>query len=359
MNAARRNLKRRDWPRGLYESKPGYYVWRSLSGKSLAIGRVELPDAKAEANAANAFEEGSALKLVDKLSGAAHTIADILDNMKDKPSAVNTVKARKSQDGIIRAALGTRQCRELTVAHCADMLEKIEDAGKGRSAEAVRSRLIKVCRRGMRLGWLTSNPAEATDSAHVVVKRGRLTLDTFKAIYAVAPRISPWLQRAMMIGLVLGADRTTIAGLQRSNVAGGLLTYQRQKTGRLIAVPLVLRMEAIGVSLDELVTARRKVLSPYLLHHARAQGQAKIGAPIHPDTISQAFTDARKLADIPDVMPDGKLAPTFHELRSLCKREYDKQGKVDTKALLGHAGERVSELYADSRGVEPVRVKVG
>ncbi|HWH84692.1 MAG TPA: phage integrase Arm DNA-binding domain-containing protein [Burkholderiaceae bacterium] len=355
MNAARRNHIRRNWPRGLYESKPGYYVWRSkLTGKTFAIGSVTLAAAKAEANAANAHEDDAAPKLLARVTGAAHTIGDVLDDMKDPASAPNTVKARKSLDGIIRAAIGDKQCASLTVAHCADLIEKIEDKGKGRSAEAVRGRLIQVCRRGMQLGWLAFNPAEVTREPSVTVKRGRLTMESFRAIYAKAPEVNGWLQRAMMFGLVLGADRITLAGLQRSNVAGGLLTYTRQKTHATIAVPLALRLEAVGVSLDDLVSQRGTILSPYLIHHVRSQGRAKVGAPVHPDTLSQAFTDARELAGIPD-----EAAPTFHELRSLCKREYDKQGNVDTKALLGHAGERVSDLYADSRGAEPILVKVG
>lgn len=354
MNAARRNQKRRDWPRGLYESKPGYYVWRSLKGKALAIGRVSLAFAKAEANSANEHETGHAPRLLEKVSGSTHTVGEILDDMRDKPAAANTIKSRKSLDGIIRAALGDRQCRDLAVNDCAHLIEGIEDDGKARSAEAVRGRLVMVCRRGMRLGWLMSNPAEVTQAPRVVVKRGRLTMDTFNAIYAVAPKVATWLQHAMLLGLVLGADRITLAGLQRSNVAGGLLTYTRQKTGATVAVPLALRMAVVGVSLDDLVTRRSAVLSPYLIHHTRPQGQAKAGDPIHPNTLSHAFTDARVLAKIPDAS-----APTFHELRSLCKREYLKQGGVDTKALLGHAGERVSDLYANARGAEPIVVKLG
>lgn len=353
MNAARRSIKRREWPRGLYESKPGYYVWRSKTGKTLAIGATTLTHAKEEAKAANEYEADTAPKLVDKLSGAAHTIGDVLGKMKPA-KADNTARTWKSLDKIIRAGLGHVACGSLTVAQCAELVESIADGGKQRSAEAVRTRLVQVCRRAQRLGWMESNPAEVTESPDVDVKRGRLTLATFQAIYAKAPEVATWLQRAMMIGLVLGADRMTIAGLQRANVADGLLTYRRQKTGAWVAVPLVLRLNAVGVSLEELVAHRGKVLSPYLLHHTKAQGQAKLGAPVHPDTISQAFTDARKLAGIPD-----EKAPTFHELRSLCKREYEKQGGVDTKALLGHAGERAAELYADPRGIEPVRVKVG
>ncbi|MDB5998803.1 MAG: xerC, partial [Rhizobacter sp.] len=83
-------------------------------------------------------------------------------------------------------------------------------------------------------------------------------------------------------------------------------------------------------------------------------GLTEAGDPIAAETISKAFTDARQLAKIPD-----EGAPTFHELRSLSKRMYMAQGNVDTKALLGHAGERISDLYANPRGVEPVRVKIG
>ena len=86
---------------------------------------------------------------------------------------------------------------------------------------------------------------------------------------------------------------------------------------------------------------------------------APAGSKVHPDRVSHAFTEARVLAGIPDVGPDGKLAPTFHELRSLSKRLYDEQGNVDTRALLGHATARMGALYANPRGVEPIKVRVG
>ena len=350
MNAARRNAHRRAWPRGLYEPRPGYYVWRSaIIGKTYPIGHTTLAFAKSEAIAANAHESDQRPGLVERLSGASNTMADLLLKMPVS-SVYNTAKAARSQDNKIRAEMGGVMCGLLTVADCAELIEALVDDDKARQAEAVRGRLIAVCRRGMRLGWMDSNPAEQTESPKVTVKRGRLTLDAFRAIYAPAP---DYLKRAMMFGLVLGADRVTIAGLQRTNVTADYLTYQRSKTKRWIVVPLALRLDAVGMSLLELTAQRTGVLSPYLIHHLRAQGQASAGDPVHPDTLSQAFTDARKTAGIPD-----EGAPTFHELRSLCKREYDKQGGVDTKALLGHAGARVSELYADARGVEPVTVQV-
>jgi integrase len=103
-----------------------------------------------------------------------------------------------------------------------------------------------------------------------------------------------------------------------------------------------------------LVAVRTGVLSKYLVHHVNVWGNAPVGSKVHPDRISHAFTEARKLAGIPD-----EGAPTFHELRSLAKRLYTTQGNVDTKALLGHADERTAAIYADPRGVEPIRVRVG
>lgn len=353
MNAARRNHKRRDWPRGLYEPRPGYYVWRSLTGKTLTIGKVPLAQARADVIAANAHEAAVKPDLVDRLTGQANTIAELLKQMPAGES-VNTIRSWRSLDKKIREAMGTLRCMSVTVADCAKPVEALARVGKSRSAEAVRSRLIQVCRRGMQLGWMDFNPAEVTGSPSVKVKRGRLTLEIFMAIYDKAPQVADWLPRAMMLGLVLGADRLSLTQLQRSHVSDSLLTYQRQKTGAWIAVPLDLRLDAVGVSLRDLAHHRGKVLSPHLLHHLRAQGQAAVGDPIHPDTLSDGFMRARRLAGIPD-----EGAPTFHELRSLCKRLYDAQGGVDTKALLGHAGERVAELYANPRGIEPVRVKVG
>ena len=353
MNAARRNAANRGFPRGLY-CRDGWYYFRTPAGKTYPIGRVSLAVAKMEAIAANQHLESLKPSLLSRMTGATNTIAQVLETMPIS-SVYNTAKTQRSLDNRIRASLGAEQCHTLTVAQCATFLEGVKAEGKHRLAAALRTRLVEVCRSAVELGWMDSNPADVTrKTGRVVVKRGRLTLETFRAIYAVAPQVAPWLQRAMMIGLVLGADRMTIAGLQRSDVVGDVLTYTRQKTHARIAVPMALRMEAVGVSLADLVDERTGVLSPFWIHHTAAQGKAKIGAAVHPDTISQAFTDARILAGIAD-----EGAPTMHELRSLCRRTYAAQGGVDVKALLGHSGQRVSDLYQDSRGAEPVLVKLG
>jgi integrase len=352
MSPAPRSIRRRDWPRGLREPRPGYYAWQHPDGRVLAIGRVSLAVAKAEAIAANLHVADQRPSLVERLTGAEQTVGDLLDKMPT-PNRKNTAKSWRSLDKIIRTALGSLAASQLTVRHCAELVEGIA-ATKPRSAEAVRSRLITVCRRGMALGWMESCPAEVTSRPRVVVQRGRLSLEMFRAIHAVAGEVAEWLPTAMMLGLLTGADRSSIAALTRDDVRDGCLIVARPKTGKRIAIPVSIRLDVLALSLADVLAQRTGVVSRYLLHHVNPWGNAPAGSPVAVDRISKAFTAARKLAGIAD---DG--APTFHELRSLAKRLYDEQGGVDTKALLSHSTERMAALYADARSLEPVRVKVG
>lgn len=352
MSPARRSARKRDWPRGLYEPRPGYYVWRHPDGRTLPIGRVSLAVARNEAIAANLHVQDTKPGLVDRLTGAGNTINDLLQKMPAAKTA-NTAKAWRSLHKKIAAHLGAISCSALSVADCARAIEHEAEGGKARTAEAFRSRLITVCRKGMALGWMETNPALSTEPPDVEIQRGRLTLDAFRAIYAKAPEVSEWLQHAMRLALVTGADRSTVAGLQRSDIGGGYLTIRRSKTGAAVAIPLALRLEVMGWTLSDVVAHRTGVVSRHLVHHVNPWGNAPTGSKVHPDRISHCFTEARKLAGIKD-----KGAPTFHEIRSLCKRLYTEQGGIDTKALLGHKTERMSDLYSDPRGAEPIKVRV-
>lgn len=352
--AARRNAARRGWPRGLYEPRPGYFVWRHpTTGETLPIGRIPLASAKAEAVAANLHVEGMRPSLVERVSGSTQTIADLLGKMPPAVAA-NTLKSRRSLDKAITEALGAKRCSDLTVADCAGLLEAVEESGRARLAQALRSRLLAVCKRGMQLGWMDSNPVDPTRQAAPQVKRGRLTLESYRAIRAQADAVAEWLGLAMDLALCTGADRVTVATLSRADIDGDWLQYQRSKTGIKLRVPLSLELRAAGLVLSDLVRSRTGVVSRLLVHHVKPWGNAPVGSKVHPDRISHLFTEARKLAGIPD-----EGAPTFHEIRSLAKRLYEAQGNVDTQWLLGHQDRRTAKLYADPRGAEAVVVKVG
>ena len=352
-----RDRIRRDWPTGLREPRPGYFVWRNpANGAEMALGRVTLAQAKREAQAATEYVMSLKPSLMERLTGACNTVGHLLEQMP-KAAKTNTEKSQRSLDKKIKAAIGEVPCSSLTVRHCADLIEGEIKAGRLRQSQALRSRLDAVCRRGQQLGWLEYNPAEPTQTVEVVTKRSRLTLEQFRLILEQAPKVNEWLAGAMVLALVSGQDRVTLAKLERTAIGPDDLTVTRGKTGVTIEIPLRLKLDALGMTLEQALAAcRSNVVSKYryVIHHAREHGNAPLGSSVHPDRLSHSFAAARDLAGI-----TGDHPPTWHEMRSLCKRLYLEQGNVDTKALLGHKTEKMSDLYADARGSAPVRVKVG
>ena len=220
--------------------------------------------------------------------------------------------------------MGDRECHEVTVQHCAALIDSISAEGKKTLAAAVRARMRALFRYAATIGWMKENPASVTTKPRIVVNRGRLSLEQFLAIRELA---TDFLPRAMNLALVTGQDRSTIAAMKRSDEKDGHLICQRSKTetkNAPIAIPVALRLDALGLSLDDLLRERTKLISPYLVHHVVGNGAASPGDPVHVDRLSDAFTTARKAVGIPDVDDEGKAAPTFHEIRSLAKRLYVK-----------------------------------
>ncbi|MFP4607437.1 MAG: tyrosine-type recombinase/integrase, partial [Thiohalospira sp.] len=169
-----------------------------------------------------------------------------------------------------------------------------------------------------------------------------------------AARLDPWVQRAMELALVSGQPRDVIAAARFDQIEDGAWWCHRPKTDVQIMIPLELRLEAVGWSLDDVVRAcRDRVVSRRLIHHTRPRTKSSPGDPVHKDTISRRFARARELAGI-----TGPNPPTFHEIRSLAEWLYSDQG-IDTQALLGHRDPRTTAIYHDRRGSEWVRVKVG
>jgi integrase len=271
--------------------------------------------------------------------------------------AVNTIRNRKYFDAHIEKCFGSVPCADLTTKHVADMLEDLIDAGKAPWARNLRSRIISVCKRGAALGWMSGNPAANTEQEEITVKRRRIRgIEEFNLIFEKAPEVSDWLQNVMLLALVSGQDRSTCARWERNSVKDGIASVFRQKTKVHIEIPTSLRLDAIGMSLADVIARCKStgVVSKYLIHHVRNTGGASSGQPVKLESITMAFAAARKLAKI-----TGDDVPSFHEIRSLAKRLYEKQGGVDTKALLGHMTETAADLYENGRGIEPIRVKIG
>lgn len=346
---ARRDSHRRDWPRGLYEPRPGYYVWRHPDPPhaTYAIGRVDLQFAKDEAIDANNRVAKTKPSLGDRVMGADNVMATLLGKMPVS-QVYNTAKSRRALDKIILAHFKPATLvHSVTVADCAKLLEAEREAGRERQAQALRSRMVVIFRRAMSLGWRDTNPAEPTDAPAPTIKRDRMVLAQFNAILACA---EPPLALAMRLLLITGQDRDSVAIMHSDMVRDDHLVTQRAKTAATnqpVAIHLDVGLVGMGLTLRQLVEDR----TGYFVCHAD-------GSPVHVDRLSKWFTEARKAAGIPDVMPNGKLAPTYYEIKSLAKRLYKAEGRVDTKELFSHKDDATDALYTNPRGVEPIFVKV-
>lgn len=154
--------------------------------------------------------------------------------------------------------------------------------------------------------------------------------------------------------MVTAQRRSDVAEMKFGDMVEGFLRVQPIKTRTTkIAIPLALRLDAIGWSVGEVIArCRDRTISPNMIHHGRTVGRARAGSPIVPDRLSESFAEARTGAGVAVAR---EPPPTFHEIRSLSLRLYAEKG-VNVQALAGHKDPAMTAIYTDSRGSEWLRV---
>jgi enterobacteria phage integrase len=189
--------------------------------------------------------------------------------------------------------------------------------------------------------WLDRNPATQIKAPSVRVQRKRLTLDQWQQIHDHAEKnMPPWVARMMTLALVTGQRRSDVVKMQFSDVWDDWLHIEQVKTGARLALPVSLRLDAIGVSVGGAVEACRSynIGDDYLIRKST-------GKPLDPASLSARFEEARDA-----VLPRMEHPPSLHECRSLSERLYRAQG-IDTMTLLGHKHQSMTDLYNDDRGL--------
>lgn len=190
---------------------------------------------------------------------------------------------------------------------------------------------------------------EATKNPRARVLRQRLSLDEWRAIYAEAEKMQPWVSRSMLLALITGQRVGDIAAMKFTDVWDDLLHIVQEKTGSRVAIPLSLRSEALGMSLREAIAlCHDSVLSPWLLHQRPSQGNGRPGEALKKRSLTITFSRAR---DKTGLSWESGTPPSFHEQRSLSERLYREQG-IDTQTLLGHKSQSMTDKYNDDRGKE-------
>ncbi len=115
----------------------------------------------------------------------------------------------------------------------------------------------------------------------------------------------------------------------------------------LIAVPLV---PTTGLQLRAVIDRCRLTSTTDFMISAGIRKNSPDGA-LPPDGSTKKFVAARRAARI----EFAESPPTFHEIRSLAGRLYEREkGKEFAQKLLGHKSEAMTGKYLDSRGKEYV-----
>ncbi|MDT3250870.1 tyrosine-type recombinase/integrase [Serratia sp. root2] len=158
-----------------------------------------------------------------------------------------------------------------------------------------------------------------------------------------------YMKNAMLLALVTAQRQGDISKMQFTDVWDGHLHVEQIKTGAKVAIPLSLHCDAIGMTLEQVITqCRDHIVSPYLVHYTHNTAMARRGGMVKANTISTSF---KKIRELSGLSWDKGSPPTFHEIRSLSERVYREQ-KVNTKDLLGHKSQRQTDRYNDARGKE-------
>ncbi len=179
--------------------------------------------------------------------------------------------------------------------------------------------------------------------------RKRLDIAGFRAIHDSAP---PFLQTAMRLSLVTLQGRAEIVNFLLADRYDGWLHFIRDKTAgdtekafiRIEETPQIAEIIAHAMS--------DGTHSPFVVHYKPKSRQRKhMDAKPHwtyvtPDHLTKTFKDVRDECGLYDSLKP-RQRPTFHEIRSLGARIYEKLGypKGYINALLGHADEKTTDIY--------------
>ncbi len=225
-------------------------------------------------------------------------------------------------------------------------IKTIQD--KSSMAATMRSVLSDVFREAVVEGHVVSNPVSPTRAAKVTVKRERLELEQYRAIRRAADTLPRWFSLAMDLALATGQRREDVAMLRFDHIVNGRLQIEQGKTGAMLSIPLELELKAAGLKLGEIVEQCRQASTTNFMVSAGIRKNSQDGY-LHPDSLTKKFVAARKASGL--VFEEN--APTFHEIRSLAGRLYEKEkGKDFARRLLGHKSEKMTDKYLDTRGKE-------
>ena len=219
------------------------------------------------------------------------------------------------------------------------------------TSQRILAELRQVYQEAVANNYVETNPALHVKNFRVRVQRKRLSYLNWKKMYFYAKRehAQRWVYIMLLLGVVTGQRRADLAKMKYSDIKDGYLYIEQQKQagkgyGARIALPLNLRLDALNLTLEDVIERSKKygIMGEHILR--KANGEA-----LELSSLSIRFMECLKaVTDEEDFLPGER--PSLHELRSLSARMYQKQG-LDTQTLLGHKHAEMTAVYEDDRGL--------
>lgn len=269
--------------------------------------------------------------------------------LRERGYKAQTIRNRTANLAHVRRLWGPRPVTGLKPHEVATGL-KTFPAERSATAIRVLAELRDAYAEAVANGWAESNPAAHLKPPRHKVKRARLKWETWQAMRTLA-QAGPqrWVESMLLLALVTGQRRADLAKMRFDDVFDGHLRIEQQKHagkgfGARVEIPLALRLDAIGMTVGQVVEHCRQSAKPgpTLLRKAG-------GGEIEQSSLSARFHD--HIVSVLGVSAYGQHEwPSLHEVRSLSARLYASQG-VNVQTLLGHKHAEMTDVYKDDRGL--------
>lgn len=260
----------------------------------------------------------------------------------DKGMSKKTIANKNSLMRVLNSKLGKKNISKITTLELAAIIKEYVNRDTRSAAKSMYHLMCEIFREAYFNGWVKTDPTVPLRCPKAPTKRSRITLDELNKILDCAKKSDQqYIYQASILALVTGQRRSDIAKIKRSHIKHGFLFVRQAKTGAKIAIPIKLHCDGLGMSLE------------YVIKHI-CTGQKYLieneGEPVKLYLLSKYFSFIRDKVFF-DASYWVGTPPTFHEIRSLSERLYRSQG-VDTRNLLGHKSQKMTDKYNDSRGRE-------
>lgn len=247
-----------------------------------------------------------------------------------------TLSNRYSSIKWVRLSLGTKDLDRILPYEIAAVLRSEHDIFPSK-AKRLLGEIRNIFYEAILNGIVHTNPATPIKPLKAPIRRQRLSIEDWLSIYEVAlQRKQPWISVMLLLALVTGQRRSDISKLSNLDVHEDLLYITQDKTGSKIAIPIDIELKELGIMLRGVI------------HMSKAVGAQTFIRKANGTRLSNAYLSSTFHSLVLEAGINKNV--TLHECRSLSERLYRKQG-IDTRLLLGHKHQSMTDMYNDDRGL--------